>query len=101
MTKELDIVKKLSGAKIRDDLFDILSSYLMTGIEPKGIVRYVIINDAHSLLNECKTAEDFVEAQKIFVFLIQNGVVDGLQAWGNHAIMHRYLDNGYFDPLHK
>jgi hypothetical protein len=95
------LIEKLSKVKIRQDLFENLSAYLMTGIEPQGIVRAVVCNNAYSLLNSCETAEDFLEAQKIFVWLDENGTIEGLQAWGSHAIMHRYLDNGYFDPLHK
>ena len=47
------LIEKLSKVKIRQDLFENLSAYLMTGIEPQGIVRAVVCNDAYSLLNSC------------------------------------------------
>jgi len=87
--------------KIREELFTILSRYLMQGIEPMGIVRYVICNDFYSLAEVCKKSEDFEEAQRIYQWLQQNGVVDGLRAWGNKAIMYRYLDLTNPQPEYK
>ena len=78
--------------KIREELFTILSRYLMQGVEPMGIVRYVICNDFYSLAEACKSPEDFAEAQRIYEWLQINGTVDGIRAWGNKAIMYRYLD---------
>ena len=65
--------------KIRQELFVVLSRYLMQGIEPMGIVRYVICNDFYSLAEACKSPEDFAEAQRIYEWLQINGTVDGVE----------------------
>ena len=78
--------------RLREDLWEVLSKYLMQGVEPTGIVRYVICNDFYSLADECKSQEDLEEATKVYKWLQKNGIVDGIRSWGNKAIMFRYCD---------
>ena len=78
--------------KIRQDLFTELSRYTMQGIEPTGLVKAIVCNDLYQLVLHAQGTEDWLETKKIFKWLQQNGVVDGIQCWGSHSILIRYLD---------
>ena len=78
--------------KIREDLFTELSRYTMQGIEPTGLVKAIVCNDLYQVVLTVQDTEDWLETKKIFKWLQQNGIVDGIRCWGNQAIMYRYLD---------
>lgn len=78
--------------KIRQDLFTELSRYTMQGIEPTGLVKAIVCNDLYQVVLTVQDTEDWLETKKIFKWLQQNGIVDGIRCWGSHAIVLRYLD---------